>query len=250
VSDEKRIRELEAEVARLTATKMTRGQFNRMRKARTAGLVLKDGKVSYELQPEEKEAKERCGWDHPDNDLAWDPGPKQRIPKDGAWVMITRTLPPIERGLNRNLMVGRIFWCDHQSGADEAGFTRDGLYKVICRSPWGDVWLWPYEYSRMEIPEILSLWQTNDVVFVPTNVQLARFNDIVFYARSRGIALADAMVMALGTLSGPVGWFRPASFEVQREAIRMEKRVHEPLALRRSRRTSHEPMEVKIEVKS
>ena len=35
------------------------------------------------------------------------------------------------------------------------------------------------------------------------------FNDVVFYARSRGIPLGEAAAMGLGSIQANVGWFEP-----------------------------------------
>ncbi len=233
----KRVEKLEGEIA------STKGRAQA--KARKAGQQLVDGKVSYELTNHEKEIKLGYPWGSHEDTFVFNPAPKQRVPKGGAWVMIVRQLPGIERGIDRHIRVCRFFWVEHQSNADSFGFMPDGNYKVICRSPWGDVHLWPYEYSVMQPQELLDLWQTGDLKFHPTNVQLARFNDIVFYARQRGIGLADAMVLALGTIKGPVGWFEPATERLRKDAEAMERRAHRPW---KSRRTIEKPMKVLVSV--
>jgi len=161
----------------------------------------------------------------PAQDDVYRPNSKQRIPKEGAWAMIIRKLPGIEGGIDKHFRVGRIFYMEHERSADQFGFMPDGRYKVLCNSPWGTLHLWPYEYSVIPVPTILPLWQDGELVFHPTNVQLTRFNDIVHYSRSRGISLADAMVMALGTLKGPVGWFEPRT-DLAVECEAMEQAVH------------------------
>jgi len=207
--------------------------------------IRPDGKTSYERQGREKEllCDRATMFGSPDNALVYDPGPKQRVPKEGAWAMITRRLPNMERDMQKVIRVARVFYVEHTGEADEFGFLPDGRYKVLCRSPWGEVMLWPYEYSVMDAETVISLWQDGELIFHPLNVQLARFNDIVFYARSRGIALPDAMVLALGTLKGPVGWFEPPK-ELAREAEAMEQSVHRRIPRRRSKK----PMSVKLEV--
>lgn len=159
------------------------------------------------------------------NGEVYNPGPKQRIPKGGAWAMITRKLPGIEGSIDQHIRVARFFFLEHCGEADQFGFLPDGRYMALCNSSWGTVRLWPYEYSVVPVPSILEMWQDGEIIFHPVNVQLARFNDIVFYARSRGILLADAMVLALGTLKGPVGWFEPRP-DLAKEAEDMEEGVH------------------------
>jgi hypothetical protein len=173
------------------------------------------------------------GW-HMDrgNILVYDPEPKQIIPKSGAWIMITRQLPPIEGGLDKKVRVGRIFYAWHHEDADEKGFRPTGLYMVRMVAPAEggesarELSLYPYEYSALPIESILTMWTAGEIKFHPRNIDLAQLNAVVFYARSRGIALADAMVMALGTLNGDVGWFEPSTDELALDLEEMEQRVN------------------------
>lgn len=102
----------------------------------------------------------------------------------------------------------------------------------ICRSPFGDVHLWPYEYSVIETAKVIEYWAEDELTFHPMKTDIATFNAIIFYARSRGIALADAMVFALGTLVGPVGWFEPSDPTVAADMEAMAERIHRPLGAR------------------
>ena len=186
----------------------------------------------------------------PENILAYDPRAQQIVPKAGAWVMITRQLPPIEGGLDKKVRVGRIFYAWHHEDADERGFRPSGLYMVrmVAPSDTGEsareLSLFPYEYSVLPVESILEMWQGEELKFHPRNISLAALNNVVFYVRSRGIALADAMVMALGTLSGDVGWFEPVDGLAQDlEAI--EERVHRW----KPSRTSKTPMKIEVEVR-
>ncbi len=141
------------------------------------------------------------------NELTWDPTDKQRIPREGAWVMILR--PPYVTSRAR-LKMGEIYYAKHLAQADQYGFLPHGRYQVQIETVrGGTIILEAYEYSRFTVPEVLNLWQKKEIVFHPTNIQLSRFNDIVHYARSRGIGLEDAMVMALGSIQENVGWFEP-----------------------------------------
>ena len=156
----------------------------------------------------------------PANADVYAPRLHQRVPKCGAWAMVTRRLPPIEGGLDEHLRVGRVFYVEHQSNADDDGFMPDGTYKVVCHSPFGTVHLWPYEYSAIEPARLIDYWQAGEMVFHPEHVETARFSDVTFYARSRGISLADAAVMALGTFAGSIGWFEPrADLAPEMEAL-------------------------------
>lgn len=190
----------------------------------------------YELADKEKDRISEGLYGDPANLLVHDPGEKQRVPAGGAWAMVTRQLPPVEGGVDRNMRVGRVFYVEHLSNADSAGFLPDGSYRVLCRSPWGDVCLWPYEYSVFPAVDLTELWAVGELIFHPLHIDDARFSQVVFYARSRGIGLADAAVMALGTLSGPVGWFEPRP-DLAEACEAMERRVHRPWpVLRRMRK--------------
>lgn len=169
------------------------------------------------------------------NGEVYDPGPKQIIPKSGAWITIRRRLPAIEGGIDEHVRVARIFWGEHENGADDEGFIPGGQYRICLTTPWGDVKLWPYEYARVDVADVLAMWQRGELTFHPTNVSEAQFNATVFYVRSRGIALPDAMVMALGSIAGPVGWFEPHP-DLAEIAEAMERSAHAPFSEHKRRR--------------
>jgi hypothetical protein len=177
----------------------------------------------------EKEIDRMAGFlrGNPANLDVYDPRDNQMIPPAGSWAMITRKLPPIEGRLDENMRVGRIFFVEHLSNVDEKGFQPNGMYRAMCHSPWGDLHLWPYEYSTIDVVDIVKLWTAEEVIFHPTSIDNARFSEIAFYARSRGIGLADAAVMALGTLTGSVGWFEPRE-DLAAECEAMERSMHRP----------------------
>jgi len=201
---------------------------------------------SYKLDPVEAEQRSGIAWNvDRANLLAFDPTKKQKIPKTGAWVMITRRLPPIEGGIDEKVRVGRMFYACHHDDADEEGFRPNGMYAVRITTPeeigsqGRDLTILPYEYSIIPVEEILALWTTGEIIFHPRNVGRAQLDATVFYARSRGIAVADAMVMALGTLSGDVGWFEPLE-EIAVDLEAMEERVNRW----KPRRSVKQPMEI------
>lgn len=193
--------------------------------------------TGYELSDRAKQllAKSPFGWCDPANREVYDPRPQSRVPESGAWALITRQLPPIEGRIDQHVRVGRVFYVEQLHGAsgatDAAGFQPDGKYKVRCRSPWGEVHLLPYEYSMIDAAAILAMWADAELRFHPLDVEPARLSEVTFYARSRGIGPADAMVMALGTLAGPVGWFEPTSAELAEECEAMEHRAHSHVTL-------------------
>ena len=174
--------------------------------------VAADEHVSYALGGDDLDVQiwhARAFGANPANADVYAPRAHQRVPKPGAWAMITRQLPPMEFMLDEQIRVGRVFYVEHEENADEQGFLPNGTYKVVCRSPWHEARLWPYEYSVVAADRLTALWQDGVLLFHPLNLEPARFSHMVFYAQSRGIGLADAAVMALGTLAGPVGWFEP-----------------------------------------
>ena len=184
-----------------------------MRRRRTPKPLITDGVVSYRLRDDALDiavANATClHSQRPCNAEVYAPRDKQVVPHGGGWAMITRDLPPMESNLDAQIPVGRVFYLEHLSHADREGFLPDGAYKVLTHSPWGDVCLWPYEYTVLPPALITDLWTQGGFVFHPINVQASTYNAIVFYARSRGLSLEDATVMALGTMRGPVGWFEP-----------------------------------------
>lgn len=134
--------------------------------------------------------------------------PLQIVPQSGAWAMIKRSLPPLERDMDKQYSVGRVFWIEHDpSAVNEEGFRSDGTYKVWARSVFGDVALLPYEYVVLDTEWIIKAWGEGALTFHPSDMSVAQLTDQVFYCRARGISLADAVVLCLGSITGPVGWF-------------------------------------------
>lgn len=179
----------------------------------------------YELSEESKDGLASSMRGDPANMEVYDPGHKQLIPEAGAWGLITRKLPPLEGRVDENIRVGRIFYLERQSNSDSKGFVKGGVYKALLRSPWGELHLMPYEYSTIEPVAIVRMWSDGELIFHPLRIDGARFQEIAFYARSRGIGLADAAVMALGTLSGSVGWFEPCP-DLAEQCEEMEREIH------------------------
>lgn len=179
---------------------------------------IADGRVSYRLDGDALDDRTVIlSWPgvNPANMEVYEPRSNQTVPKAGAWAMITRQLPPMERRLDEQVRVGRVFYVEQENeNTDDEGFAPDGSYKVVCRSPWGELKLWPYEYSVIPAERLVGLWQDGALRFHPLAESEKQFSDVLFYAMSRGIHRADAVVMALGTLAGPVGWFEPATPEL------------------------------------
>lgn len=168
--------------------------------------------------------------------LMYDPPANNQVGKDGAWVMITRRLPAIVGGIDLHMRVGRVFFAVRDPSSDDEGFAPNGTYKVLVNSPWGDVYLWPHEYGVMPSEDVLECWTTGDLQFHPTGIDAARVNEVTFYARSRGLPLSIAAVMALGSVHTNIGWFEPPA-ELAEACERWEREAH-----RVHRRTTLEPM--------
>lgn len=169
----------------------------------------------------------------------FEPRDNQLIPEQGSWAMIVQALPPMERDLHEHIRVGRIFYVEREGETDDRGFPPGGRYRVRLQSEWGELKLWPYEYTTIPVERILNYWQGGLMTFHPAAVEQARFNAVVFYARSRGITLPDAMVMALGSLSGPIGWFEPATTEIAAYMEGIAATVGQPLtAINHQRRAA------------
>lgn len=66
----------------------------------------------YELAGEAKDGLASMLLGDPANMEVYDPGLKQRIPEAGAWGLITRKLPPLEGGVDKEIRVGRIFYLE------------------------------------------------------------------------------------------------------------------------------------------
>lgn len=166
---------------------------------------------TFERLAEEKEILDRPLWPmDPREREVYDPPYNKRIMADGGWAIIIKSLPHLsEPKLNRSVRVGRVFYIEHDEGVDEFGFAPNGRYKVVAKTRWGTVWLWPYEYAVLEPDKLIALWQAGELIFHPTDMEPGRLNDVLHYIRSRGIGVADAMVMALGSIKGNVGWFEP-----------------------------------------
>ena len=201
-------------VKRRARTRVPRVRISAERKARIVS-------GSYEMTDDEKDFYGSFG-DPANRDMV-DPPASKLLPETGAWVLIVRPLPAIEGDIDEHVKVGRIFYAQRFSGADAKGFAKNGTYKVLLPTPWGEVGVYPHEYTVVGADLVLQMWQAGELVFHPTDVEPVRLNEIVFYCQSRCISLADAMVMALGTFNAPVGWFEPS--EELAEAVEDMSRV-------------------------
>lgn len=201
------------------------------------------------LTEEEIDSRVELGPSPSLNRQSYDPDERQVLPKDGAWIMVIRPLPPLVGGLDEHIRPGRFFFAERDPGGDEDGFCADGTYKAVVQSEWGEVKLFPYEYARMETDFILQCWQAEEIRFHPLHIEAARLNEVTFYAMSRGVPLASAVVMALGTLNTNIGWFEPAEAIAAEAEVMASQQVgfgltsvnHQRRAAARRRRTALTP---------
>ena len=107
----------------------------------------------------------------PLNALVYDPREQDRIPEDGAWVMIVRELPSIAGGIDEHVCPGRIFYAHQDGSTDKYGFAAAGTYKVKLNTKWGSVWIWPYEYALIPNTRISEMWGAGWVTFNPVNAE-------------------------------------------------------------------------------
>jgi len=185
-----------------------------MRRARRARPLVRGGSISYRpIADEEADVEDAMSRAHhadPRNVWRYAPPPEAMVPKGGAWCIIRDDLPPMEREIDKHVTVGRVFWCEHVSdNCDDEGFEPDGSYGVLARTPFGEPKLMPWEYRTITVPLLMECTQQHGFVFNPMKASAHQMNDTLFYCMSRGIPRVEAMVMALGTMSGPVGWFDP-----------------------------------------
>ena len=182
--------------------------------SRKAGPLVIGGKISYKAVADEaaevEDAISRAFHCDPRNVWRYAPPPEAMVPKGGAWCIVRSALPPMEREIDTHVTVGRVFWCEHVSdNCDDEGFEPDGSYGVLARTPFGEPKLLPHEYRTISVPLLMECTQQHGFEFNPMKASAHQMNDTLFYCMSRGIPRVDAMVMALGTISGPVGWFDP-----------------------------------------
>ncbi len=165
-------------------------------------------KTTFELSESDKDAQRFHPFSvHPHLEAeVIDPPESKRIPKGGAWVMVLRPPTLAECRFER----GQFFFARHGEDTDPVGFDPWGRYKLRVYTPWGEACLWPYEYSVYSIGSVFDMYTAGEILFnVFNETPVTKLNSTLFYIRSRGIPLSEAMVMALGTFEEPVGWFEP-----------------------------------------
>jgi hypothetical protein len=164
--------------------------------------------VPGELSDDEKDAQIAASMGNPLNMSIYDPHETERVSEVGGWAMIRRPLPAIERDLDKYVTIGCVFWVTQMEGTED-GFDKYGRYKVRCASPFGEVCLWPYEYVILDAQFLMHACQEGALHFHPAAISAEQFTEQMFYCMKCGIGREEAMMMSLGTLTGPVGWFEP-----------------------------------------
>lgn len=121
-----------------------------------------------------------------------------QIPEEGCWILVTKP-PHTEIKINRF----SIWYAMPEVRTKESGFA---LHLARILTPVGDLWLWPHEYSKIEIAKYLD--------FVGEGFEINYFSeaaeidaDKLHYVMSRGIKRPDALRLLLPTLqSQTVCW--------------------------------------------
>lgn len=134
---------------------------------------------------------------------------ERELPDGGGWITILR--PPFTVLEERfSLALGQTFWARAWEGGID-GWV-DMRYSIAVTTPGGDIRLFPHEYCRAPLLEIVEAWGNGEMTFHPLDINTAAFADRLFYLHSRGIPDEAALPMALGSgeINGPVGWFELA----------------------------------------
>lgn len=124
------------------------------------------------------------------------------IDEEGAWVTILH--PP---HMPMQTAFGESYWAVPYR--DSVDGWREHKFSITIHTPNGEARLWPYEYCCLEISTILDAWSEEHFIFHPFAIidDPIIMTERVFYAQSRGIRKADAVVMALSDIKQAVGWF-------------------------------------------
>lgn len=115
------------------------------------------------------------------------------VPKGGSWIMVTKD--PGTRYIPPPLSIWFATAWPMFSG-------RHQIHRVKILTPKGELGLFPHEYSRVENPE-------KYYEFIGDGMTVKFFGgagtkgvpaDALFYLRSRGVSLKDAMIMLIGSI--------------------------------------------------
>lgn len=137
------------------------------------------------------------------------PGTKE-LPPAGAWIWLLR--PPHS---TVEATFGALYYAKPYVDADKTFGWRNMKYSVTCFTQNGEIRLWPYEYSKPNITEMIEFWAEGAFEFHPFDEALAgvELTERLFYITSRGIPMAEALPMVIGDILQPVGWFKIKGLE-------------------------------------
>lgn len=135
--------------------------------------------------------------------LCYFPGERE-LPPEGAWIWVIRPPhTPIELQFG-----GWYFAKPYKDGNKTAHGWREMKYSVTVHAPEGEVRLWPYEYAKPPLEELIEGWSDGWYEFHMFDEDMQpEITERLFYVMSRGIPLQEALPMALGEVLAPVGWF-------------------------------------------
>lgn len=139
--------------------------------------------------------------------LRYFPGERE-VPEEGAWVWILRPPnTPVE------INIGDYYFAVPYVDAKPTFGWKDKRFSVTAYTPNGEVRLFPYEYAKPKVEEMIEFWADGAFEFHPFDEALSgvELTDRLFYVTSKGIPLAEALPMVLGDILAPVGWFEMKS---------------------------------------
>lgn len=131
------------------------------------------------------------------------PGERE-VPEEGAWIWVIR--PP---HASIETQLGGYYFAVPCIDAKETFGWKDKRFSVTAYTPDGEIRLYPHEYAKPKIEEMIEFWAEGAFEFHPFNEDLSdvELTERLFYVTSRGIPMADALPMVLGDILSPVGWF-------------------------------------------
>lgn len=142
--------------------------------------------------------------------LRYDPLDSQVISESGAYVTFVGSTQAVE-GAHGTLRPGETYFANWAPDTQE-GWTRYGQFLVTIQTERGPAWLFPDEYVVLAPLHLWYLVQDETLRFTPNQgIGQMEFGERVFYVRSRGIRLEDAVLMCLGDIKTDIGYFTPTS---------------------------------------
>lgn len=142
--------------------------------------------------------------------LRYSPLDSQVIDESGGYVTFVGSMQSVE-GAHRTLRPGETYFANWAPDTKE-GWTRYGQFLVTIQTERGPAWLFPDEYVVLAPDHLWYLVQDETLRFTPNQgIGRMEFGERVFYVRSRGVRLEDAILMCLGDIKADIGYFTPVS---------------------------------------